>query len=81
VIAVTLCLKSFLKRFQITIQTVSPQKKKIIKQMEEILAMKKIPVSNTFNLAHSMVYSGHMWPWFPLFDYINLGLSFKSSYL
>jgi hypothetical protein len=41
--------------------------------MEEILAMKKIPVSNTFNLAHSMLYFGHMWPWFPLFDYINLG--------
>jgi hypothetical protein len=20
-----------------------------------------------------MVYFGHMWPWFPLFDYVNLG--------
>ncbi len=49
VIAVTLCLKSFLKRFQITIQTVSPKKK----QLEEILARKKKPVSNTFNLVHS----------------------------
>jgi hypothetical protein len=41
--------------------------------MEEILAMKRKIVSNAFNLAYSMVYFGHMWPWFPLFDYINLG--------
>jgi hypothetical protein len=50
-----------------------PKKQLFKKQMEEILAMKRKIVSNAFNLAYSMVYFGHMWPWFPLFDYINLG--------
>jgi ribulose bisphosphate carboxylase small subunit len=74
VIALTLCLKSFLKRFQIAIQTVSPPKKQLKKkQMEEILAKKK---KICFKYFQSRLFHGlfwHMWPWFPLFDYINLG--------